>query len=505
MTLLALASLAACTAGESDKQASVADLVIRDGILLDMVSDAPEPRPIRALVVRGGRIDAIVGADSAEPVPEATTVIDAQSGFILPGFIDAHVHFRPFVADASIWKRASNHYGITTLFDTGPCGDSCAETGQDASEWIAAYKAFMNDPARIDGPTLYITGRRIQDLDGEHPLGERLNSREEIAAYLDTLVEFGVDGVKVESTLPPDLRAAVVEEAGARGLPVVGHSRDAFESIAAGMKFIEHMWPITSSTAGDPDRKLNSPQDDHLLDLDNAQQVIDALVANGVYVNATLFGRYGYFAEPMQGEADRDFESFEFGGLFSDLPAQDKQQVRDWWARPDNIEPDRLESYRRGYASVEAFLKRFTDAGGRVVVATDSGEDRLVGIGLHREMHMLAAAGVTPYRVLLAATRWSAEMMGKDDAIGTLETGKRADIVIVGADPTIDIGHGRDIRYVIKSGTVLRSPADCSVILPPVSMTCPRQPSAGRAAPMAGRRGNCDTFQCFARATIATR
>ena len=476
MTLLPFALLLACSAEVADQQskAEAPELVIRGGMLLDMVGDVPDARPIKALVVRDGHIDAIIHADSAEPVPTAATIIEAESGYLLPGFIDAHVHFRPWVADASIWKRASSYYGITTLFDTGPCGDHCAETGQDASEWIQAYKAFMNSSQSVDGPTLFITGRRIQDLDGEHPLGEKLSSRNEIVEYLDRLVDLGVDGVKVEATLPADLRAAVVEEANARGLPVVGHSRDALESIAAGMKFIEHMWPITSSTAGDPGQKLNSPQDDHLLDLDNTGGVIEALVANGVYVNPTMFGRYGYFAESMQGEASRDFESFEFGGLFSDLPQPDKDGVRAWWARADNLDATQLETYHQGFAKVKAFLKLFSEAGGKVLVATDSGEVRLVGIGLHREMRMLAVAGITPYRVLLGATRWPAEMIGHDDSIGTIEKGKQADLVIIGADPTVDMKHSQDIRYVIKSGVVLRSPSDCSVIEPPASMTCKR-------------------------------
>ena len=474
MTMLPFAMLLACSAEDTDRQSVAAppELVIRGGMLRDMVGDLPDARPIKALVVRNGKIDAIIDADSAESVPEAATVIEAESGYLLPGFIDAHVHFRPWVADASIWKRASSYYGITTLFDTGPCGDHCAETGQDASEWIQAYKGFMNSSPIADGPTLYITGRRIQDLAGEHPLGEKLNSRSEIVEYLDSLVELGVEGVKVEATLPPDLRAAVIEEAGTRGLPVVGHSRDAFESIAAGMKFIEHMWPITSSTAGDPGQKISSPQDDHLLDLDNAEGIIESLVANDVYVNPTMFGRYGYFADSMQGEADRDFESFKFGGLFSDLPQTDKDGVRAWWARADNLDAGTLETYHEGYAKVKAFLKLFSEAGGKVLVATDSGEVRLVGIGLHREMRMLADAGIAPYRVLLGATRWPAEMIDKDDSIGTLEAGKQADILIFGADPAADMKHSQDLRYVIKSGVVLRSPSDCSVIRPPASTTC---------------------------------
>jgi len=480
--------LLACSADDQDQPSSAetqtpaaatassvpeADLVIMGGVLLDMVADEPNPRQIKGLVVRDGKIDRIIAADSSESLPESASTINADADYILPGFFDAHVHFRPWLPDASIWKRASIYYGITTLFDTGPCGEPCAETGQEANEWISAYKEFMNSSPAPDGPTLYITGRRIQDLDGAHPLGEKLSNRIGIATYLDSLVELGVDGVKVESTLPADLRGIVMEEANARGLPVVGHSRDANESIAAGMKFIEHMWPIASSIAtSDPGEKFTSPQHDYLIDLDKAPGLVRSMVDNGIYVNPTMLGRFGYFADSMRDQAAVDLQSLEFGGLYSDMPDRYKEGVRAWWSRADDMEAQRLETYKDGLAKVEGFLKLFSEAGGKVLAATDAGDDKLVGISLHREMKMLADAGITPYRVLLGATRWPAEMTYKDDSIGTIEEGKQADIAILDSDPVADINNSRDILYVIKSGTVLRSPTDCSVIIPPISISC---------------------------------
>ncbi len=426
-----------------------------------MVAEEPEPRRIKALVVRFGKIDRIIAVDSTESVPASATTINAGSNYILPGYFDAHVHFRPWLPDASIWKRASNYYGITTLFDTGPCGDHCAETGQDPNEWIKAYKDFMNSSSVPDGPTLFMTGRRIQGMDGTHPLGVKLSNRGEIAAYLDSLVELGVDGVKAESSLTADLRTVVMEEANARGLPVVGHSRDANESIASGMKFIEHMWPITSSiAASDPGDNFGSPQHDYLMDLNKAPGLIQSLVDNGVYINPTMMGRHGYFADSMKGQADVDFQSMETGGLFGDMPEPDKEGVRAWWARTDGMDANQIHTYKESLEKVEGFLRLFSEAGGRVLVATDSGEDKLVGIGLHREMKMLAHAGITPYRILLGATRWPAEMSYKDELIGTIEEGKQADIVLLGSDPTADMNNSLDIRYVIKGGTILRSPTE---------------------------------------------
>ncbi len=469
LALSAFALLPACSSENQPDQSAVVDattatqpdLVIMGGVLLDMVAENPDPKLLKALVIRDGKIDRIIAADSMEAIPTPAHTINADSNYILPGFFDAHVHFRPFLSNASIWKRASNYYGITTLFDTGPCGDRCVESGQDASEWIRDYKKFMNSSSVPDGPTLYMTGRRIQSLDGKHPLGEKLSRRDEVAAYLDGLVELGVDGVKAESSLSAELRTIVMEEANARGLPVVGHSRDAYESIAAGMKFIEHMWPITSSiAASDPGEKFGSPQHDHLMDLNKAAGLIQSLVDNDVYINPTMMGRHGYFADSMKDQVDVDFQSMETGGLFGDMPESNKEDVRAWWARRDAMDAKQIHTYKESLAKVEGFLRLFSEAGGRVLVATDSGEDKLVGIGLHREMKMLADARIAPYRILLGATRWPAEMTYKNNFIGTIEAGKQADIVLLGSDPIVDINNSLDIRYVIKAGTILRSPAD---------------------------------------------
>lgn len=449
-----------------------AGLVIHGGILLDMTAEQANPTPVKGIVVRDGMIDRIIAADSSEPLPRAAEIIDAGDGYILPGYIDSHVHFRPWTPDAGIWRRASLYYGITTLFDTGPCGDICDETGQDPNEWIDSYRDFMNS-GETDGPTLYITGKRFDGPEGVHPQGVQVHNRDEIVRYMDSLVELGVDGFKVEKTLPPDLRAMVIEEANARGLPVVGHSKDARESIDAGMKFIEHMWPIGSSTSSvDPGEPWFSPQHDHLIDLDNSQALIKLMVDNGVFINPTMVGRYGYFSDTLADAAREDAASFEFGGVYSDMPERDQEAVLASWARAGELEPEVLETYKEGLEKVNGFLKMLSDAGGKVLAATDSGDDKMVGVTMHREMKMLAAAGIEPYRVLLGATRWPAENMNKEDQIGTLEAGKQADIVLLGSNPVEEIDNTTDIRYVIRKGKTVREPDYCSVILPPLSRSC---------------------------------
>ncbi len=76
-----------------------------------------------------------------------------------------------------------------------------------------------------------------------------------------------------------------------------------------------------------------------------------------------------------------------------------------------------------------------------------------------REIELVAAAGLSPEAVLAAATRVPAEMVGLSKELGTIEIGKRADMVILDADPLQDIGALRSIRYTIKAG-VAHSPGE---------------------------------------------
>lgn len=451
-----------------------ADLVIQGGILLDMVTDEANPTPLKGLVIRGGKIDQIIPANSSDSLPASDNTINAGNNYILPGLIDGHVHFRVWLPGAPIWKRASLNYGITTLFDTGPCGEICDETGQEPNEWIKSYKDFMNsNPDNPDGPSLYITGRRIQDMGGKHPVGEKLETRDEISSYMDSLVTLGVDGIKVESSVPGDMRAIIMEEANARGLPVVGHSSDAYETINAGMKFIEHMWPITSSALlSECPEPLSSRRCDYLIDLEKSPALIQSMVDNNIYLNPTLFGGWGSIADGIASGEQEDLRAIEPGELYGDMPDHYKEGVRRWWARGNNMDAELLETARESLAKVGTFLKMLSEAGGKILAATDAGDDKLVGVSLHREMKLMADAGIAPYKVLLGATRWPAEMTYKDDIIGTVEEGKNADILILGADPTENIINARNIQYVVRLGKVLRTPDDCSVIIPPMSRTC---------------------------------
>jgi len=102
----------------------------------------------------------------------------------------------------------------------------------------------------------------------------------------------------------------------------------------------------------------------------------------------------------------------------------------------------------------QKFVGMCGEAGVRIIAGTDGpGIGMLVpGFAVHREMELLAASGLSPLQALRAATSTAAEALGKEDQLGTVEPGKFADFVIVGADPLASVQNLRQIHLVVQGG-----------------------------------------------------
>jgi imidazolonepropionase-like amidohydrolase len=449
-----------------------ADLVIEGGRLIDMVGDELNIVSIKGIVIRNGEIERIVAANSSDSLPSAVRTIDASSMYILPGLIDAHVHFRPFTPDAAIWRRGHLYYGVTTLQDFSPCGANCKFP--DPNEWLVAYKDLVNNSPISNGPTLYIGGMKLAGPDAEHEAhAHNLAGPEEVVPYIDYLLNLGVDFITVEDDLPPEYLKLALDEADKRRVPIAGHSKDAKEVILLGQRFIEHMYSITHSMTDE--RKTEdffSPDYDYLMDMEKTPEMIQFLLEHGVFLNPTMTSRYGKLSDRAESFMQEDEELFKFGELYGDTPEEFWARILAAYKLPENIDEGRLNNMREGFEKIQEFLRLFTEAGGMLIAGTDTTDAKMPGITMHRELDMLVDAGITPYRALLAATRWAAQFLYKEDLIGTIEPGKRADILILGSNPAEEISNSRDIEYVVRKGTVQRSPEDCSVIEPPISQTC---------------------------------
>jgi imidazolonepropionase-like amidohydrolase len=424
-----------------------AELVIRGGQLLDMTGEEANLRSIKGLVVRSGKVYQIIADDAIEDLPDAPVVIEAGSDIVMPGLIDAHIHYRPGVAEPALY------WGVTTLMDTAPCG---AECGDDPNGWIVGHAKQVNS-AGDNGPTMYFTGSKLDGPDGFEALEVyRLQSMDEIPVKVEEMAALGASGIKVEQNLPLDYLGKIVEEANKRNLPVVGHTWNAREAIGVGMKFMEHMNPIARATALDAVKAEKENDPAYQMDPEKVPELVELMVSEGVFLNPTILGRYGDMSPRAHEIYDEDLlllTTSLYGGI-----AEDKKERYLNGSKPSELSTAERAVQEKAFTNVQQFVKQFSEAGGRALPSTDMGNSRTPGVSLHREMQLFVDAGVTSYKALLGGTRYSAEMMRKTDEIGTLEEGKLADILILGSNPAEDISATRDIRYVIRMGNVVRKP-----------------------------------------------
>lgn len=450
--LLVPALLLGCAESVQDPEG---DLVITGATLIDGTG-AP-PRDGTTIVVDDGRIVAV--APDAEPrARNGSRAIDAAGRYVVPGFADMHVHFgsgglEP--AEATTTDRILRqflYYGVTTVFSVGGTGGN--------AESIRAMRSRVAS-GEVTAPHLYATGSMLT-LPGSHPIAtimrvpDGLDPRtydwsrrgvavvatvEEARAAVRANARAGMDGIKiiVESgptgfgddhpQMPPEMIEAIVDEASSQGLPVGAHvsSLDELEAaIAGGVHAIMH-------AAGEP-----WPGPEHWAEMRQ----------RNIFYVPTLALYAPMLADRWMRPGALD-DQFLRGGV-----AAHTLESMDGWESPMAfLSPDaRRCLWNEGLASIDAAH----DAGVPIVLGTDTNNPFVFpGHSVHLELELLVEAGLTPMEALVAATRRPSEMLGREDDFGTIEPGKRADLLVLAADPLADIRNTRTIEIVIRGGELV--------------------------------------------------
>jgi imidazolonepropionase-like amidohydrolase len=171
------------------------------------------------------------------------------------------------------------------------------------------------------------------------------------------------------------------------------------------------------------------------------------MVKQGVYLNPTMVPRWRASTPRGPEIAKAGAEVAKDPGL-AFVPAEAKVS----WGKPAGRADD------VAYKKVAEFLKKYSEAGGKVIAATDAGI--LPGLSLHYEMQLLNDAGIPNMKVIQAATLWGAEAIGQAKNLGSVEAGKLADFTIIEGNPLTDIAATKNVRMVIKDGKVIDTAYD---------------------------------------------
>jgi Tol biopolymer transport system component/imidazolonepropionase-like amidohydrolase len=362
------------------------------------------------VVVQGERIVA-VGAEGEVSIPAGARVVDASGHTLYPGIVDVHghaAHFNTGVVPQQNWAYYANlAFGITTVHDPS------------ATTETVFSQAELQRTGTLVGPRIFSTGTILYGADGD--FRANIDSLDDARGHLRRLRAVGAFSVKSYNQPRRDQRQQVNTAARELGMLVVEEGGSTFNHnmtmILDGVTGIEHNVPV-------------APLYRDVVELWRQTDVRNTptLIVGYGGIN----GEYWWYARDPVWENARLQRYFPREEL-------DSRSIR------REIGPD-WDYY---HVEVARSAKRLRDAGVRIQVG---GHGQLQGLGTLWEMWMLTQGGFSNWEALRAATIDGADYIGYASEFGSIEAGKRADLVIVPGNPLEDIRATAEPRYVMVNG-----------------------------------------------------
>lgn len=358
------------------------------------------------IVVTGNRIVA-VGPRGKVAIPAGARVIDITGKTVIPGIVDVHAHMWPprGVHQTQVWQYLANlAYGVTTTRDP-----------QSATTDVFAY-TDMVETGEILGPRVYSTGPGVFSQSG---LTDKDAARSFIKRYKEAYQTTTLKQYVAGDRIVRQWVAMACREFG-----------------------------ITPTTEGALDMKLDLSQmadgfsgNEHALPLQPLyNDVVQYVAKTRTFYTPTILVAYGspwsenYYFESTDVHGNKKLRRFVPHELLDRMVKRRTQ----WFM---------AEEY--GHKRIAEGCAAVVRAGGRVSLG---GHGQLQGLGCHWELWNLQSGGMSPHDSLRCATIFGAEAIGLQQDVGSLESGKFADLIVLDKDPLRDIRNTETIRYVMKNG-----------------------------------------------------
>jgi len=397
-------------------------VVISGATLID--GNGGPPIPDSVIVINGDRITA-AGPRDLVVVPKRAKVIDARGKFLLPGFWDMHSHFEQVE-----WGPAYLAAGVTTVRDVG-----------NEFEFITAVRDALKAGNGL-GPRMLLAG--IIDGESDTSWGLiRASTPAEAEAAVSRYHTAGFQQIKIYSSVEPAIVEAICAAAHKLGMTVTGHvptGLNAIQAVEAGMDQINHVQYLLQVLRPRTFRPLQgAPAPPLDFQTPEAQKTIQFLKSHNTVIDPTL----AVFEWTMH-SAEKPYATIEPGA--AKVPRQLAGAINNTGV-PAVSAPQTLAILDRYYAIVGALHK----AGIPIIAGTDQ---VVPGHSLHREIELYVKSGFTPMEAIQAATLVPSRVMKMDKDSGTIEAGKRADIIILDRDPLDNIRNIRTGKTVIAAGRI---------------------------------------------------
>jgi imidazolonepropionase-like amidohydrolase len=422
-------------------------------------------RPDMTVLINDHKI-AVVGGFSSVSIPRNAHIIDASGKFLIPGLVDSHVHLT-----AAGEPSGSREFflplllanGITTVRDMGGYLESLVPLRRD-----------IRQGKRL-GPEIFFAGPY---LDGSPPSFQPslvVTNAVEAAEDVRTLVQQGVDFIKVQSILSRDAYFAIAQAARRERIPFAGHVPDrvtAAEASDAGQKSVEHLTGVLRACSSEEPRLMReqfqagpknaTPKSSHAREMQWERELLQtysnkqagALITKFVHnqtwqVPTLILLRDDAYPGPETDSPDDPLLQFVPRTI-----AAKWKQVR--------LTQDKLstasdfELREKLLAQSMHVVAQMASSSVPILAGTDSAAPYVIpGFALHEELALLVKAGLSPMQALEAATKQPADFLGKSATEGTIEAGKNADLLLLDSNPLENIRNTRRIRAVILGGRLL--------------------------------------------------
>jgi len=373
------------------------------------------------VILQNGKITAS-GPATSTTVPEGAQVVDAKGKSVLPGLWEMHSHFEQVE-----WGPIYLATGVTTARDVG-----------NEREFIVAARDAIAAGKGI-GPRLVMAG--VVDGSGPFSLGViRVDTPEQARDQVQKYKAAGFQQIKIYSSVKPEILKIITAEAHRMGMTVTGHipfGMNAIQGIEDGMDQINHVEYITPLMV-DPKSKTIDP------DAPNVKKVINLLLEHHTVIDDTLA-----LMEVILHPLDHPISGFEPGIL---KVAPELKEALETMGSP----PAKADQSAAMFRAMEETVRLLHQAGVPIVAGTDQA---VPGYSLDREIELYVQAGFTPMEAIQAATLVPARAMGMEKDSGTIEVGKRADVILVNGNPLQNISDIRKVSTVFAAGKMYQPAA----------------------------------------------
>jgi len=399
----------------------------------------------KTLVVKDEKIIDIIDEPESGKF-RAAKVINGKGNFVIPGLADMHIHMR---MDPQAMFNLFLANGVTTV-SNARLGDGDGKVNHIKLKQSVAQNKMLGPRYLVSGPQL--TPKNIPDLAS-------------VAKILEEHVREGYDVIKVHQDLPFDVYDALIKGAQKKGLRITGHTQHQMPlKQSLRMSSIEHAEEILyvskdgfGEIAADFFEFMPLYYQ-HVEQLDNAEYrhaMIEQIKQSGIYLDPTLI----IYKMISVWAGNESFKQHKKDPQLNYIPTN----TREWYLGEES-NPYRAEGFplseehlNSNVAKLKNIVKELNQSGVPLLLGTDSFGTLVPGFSVHQELQLYVESGLTPYEALKTSTVNVAKYLEEYDRTGSIEKDKRADFVLLGANPLIDIKNTTKINGVFTHGNWLTS------------------------------------------------